>query len=110
MILYHMTSASSCLKILKGRQLKISLFEDLNDPFELLAISTGEKMARTLLKYMKRELTKKHGLLCFSSTWQESLMWAHYGDKHRGVCLGFEISDHLPQQVKYVSERLQRKR
>lgn len=106
MKLYHMTSAGSCLKILQQRRLKISLFDDLNDPFELLAISTGEKMARTLLKHLKKELTKKHGLLCFSSTWQEPLLWAHYGDKHRGVCLGFEIAKRLPQQVKYVPERL----
>jgi hypothetical protein len=109
MLLYHMTSASSCLKILKARKLKVSLFDDLNDPFELLAISTGEKMARILLKHMKKELTKKNGLLCFSSTWQEPLLWAHYGEKHKGVCLGFEIADRLPQKVKYVSERLQHK-
>ena len=102
-----MTSMDSCLKILKQKQLKISLFDDLNDPFELLAISTGEKMSRILLKFMKKTLTKKHGLLCFSSTWQEPLMWAHYGDKHKGVCLGFEIADHLPQEVRYVPNRLQ---
>lgn len=106
MLLYHMTSANSCLNILRGKKLKISLFDDLNDPFELLAISTGEKMNRILLQYMKKTLAKKHGLLCFSSTWQESLMWAHYGDKHRGVCLGFEVADRLPQQVKYVPARL----
>lgn len=106
MMLYHMTSAESCLKILRGKKLKISLFDDLNDPFELLAISTGEKRSRVLLKHMKRELTKRHGLLCFSSTWQEPLMWAHYGDKHRGVCLGFEVADRLPQKVNYISERL----
>ncbi len=106
MLLYHMTSANACLEILRRKRLKISLFDDLNDPFELLAISTGEKMNRILLQYMKKTLAKKHGLLCFSSTWQEPLMWAHYGDKHRGVCLGFEVADHLPQQVKYVPARL----
>jgi hypothetical protein len=106
MLLYHMTTADACLKILRSKRLKGSLLEDLNDPFELLAVSTGEKKSRILLKHMKAQLNKKYCLLCFSETWQEPLLWAHYGDKHRGVCLGFDVREGLPQKVTYVSERL----
>ncbi|CAJ0734836.1 hypothetical protein R16034_00019 [Ralstonia edaphis] len=33
-------------------------------------------------------------------------MWAHYGSKHHGICLGFDVSDELAMQVSYEPERL----
>jgi Protein of unknown function (DUF2971) len=36
---------------------------------------------------MERRLT----LLCFSADWSNPLIWVHYSDKHKGLCLGFEI-------------------
>jgi hypothetical protein len=107
MRLYHFTTTVGCKKILSRRRLKGSLFNDLNDPFELLAISTGEKMSRILLKHMKAELNRKYCLLCFSDSWQETLLWAHYADKHQGVCLGFDVRDGLAQKVDYVQDRLE---
>ena len=34
------------------------------------------------------------------------MQWAHYADGHKGLCLGFDISDHLLAEVNYVDERL----
>ncbi len=25
--------------------------------------------------------------------WSNPVIWAHYGDKHRGLCLGFEVPE-----------------
>ena len=33
------------------------------------------------------------------------LLWSHYADKHRGICLGFDMDDRILWQVKYVKER-----
>ena len=33
-------------------------------------------------------------------------MWAHYGDKHKGVCLGFDVIGAEAYQVTYQSKRL----
>jgi hypothetical protein len=45
-------------------------------------------------------------LLCFSRTWSNPLMWAHYADQHRGLCLGFEIlDDKFPQEIVYTKSR-----
>ena len=30
-------------------------------------------------------------ILCFSRNWDNLLLWSHYGDRHMGVCLGFDI-------------------
>ncbi|RAR48277.1 hypothetical protein C7401_15229 [Paraburkholderia unamae] len=34
-------------------------------------------------------------------------MWAHYGAKHYGVCLGFDIPDKLAMRVSYEPNRLE---
>lgn len=31
------------------------------------------------------------GLLCFSRNWDNLLLRSHYGDSHKGLCLGFDI-------------------
>lgn len=40
---------------------------------------------------IKHFLIKK-GLCCFSSNPKKILMWSHYADSHRGVCIKFDIS------------------
>ncbi|NOQ26437.1 MAG: DUF2971 domain-containing protein [Bacteroidales bacterium] len=34
---------------------------------------------------------EKHGVTCFSKKEDNLIMWAHYADKHKGVCLKFDI-------------------
>lgn len=31
----------------------------------------------------------KIGVLCLAPTWDSALMWSHYSDHHRGICIGF---------------------
>lgn len=33
-------------------------------------------------------------------------MWAHYGDKHKGICLGFDVDDSHLKDVTYYPERI----
>ena len=39
--------------------------------------------------------TKHVGISCFSKKHNNILMWSHYADNHRGVCLKFNISDEV---------------
>ena len=32
-------------------------------------------------------------------------MWSHYADKHRGICLGFNINDDFLKKVNYIEKR-----
>lgn len=36
-----------------------------------------------------------YGVLCLTPHRDNLLMWAHYGDSHAGVCLGFDTSVHI---------------
>lgn len=50
----------------------------------------------------------QRGVLSFSATWQSILMWSHYADEHRGLCLEFDTTE-LPHDrlapVRYDSDR-----
>jgi hypothetical protein len=46
-------------------------------------------------------------LLCFSKNWQNPVLWGHYADNHKGICLGFDIQE-CPERVEYVKKRFQK--
>ena len=41
------------------------------------------------------------GLLCFSNSWDNILLWSHYGNSHTGICLGFAVSEVHHIEVSY---------
>ena len=58
---------------------------------ELDSISLQNKMFQDFLFLMID--FKNYGILCGSSTPSCPVMWGHYADNHRGVCLEFELLD-----------------
>lgn len=52
--------------------------------------------------------TYERGVCCFSSTYDSPLLWSHYGDQHKGLCVGYS-TDRNPrpelQKVIYGGER-----
>lgn len=47
-------------------------------------------------------------MLCFSANWRNPVLWAHYSDKHQGLCIGFDVPEDeaMFTKVKYVAHRL----
>jgi hypothetical protein len=35
------------------------------------------------------DVIRNQGICCFSKTHKNILMWSHYADKHKGICIGF---------------------
>ena len=60
-------------------------------------------------RQMYHETVTAHvGVMCLSEVHDDILMWAHYGDSHRGVCLVFDPTEPLfatAQPVHYKSIR-----
>lgn len=50
----------------------------------------------------KEQTHERVGLLCFSTAWSNPVLWSHYADKHRGMCPGFDVADHMLTPVTYV--------
>lgn len=106
MRVYHFLSLEYGLKDLREKRLKISEAKSLNDPFEFLGVDLSDKVTREKIEKLKEEFAKYFGLICFSKSWKNPVQWAHYANKHEGICLGFEIPDKRLKKVKYVDERL----
>lgn len=109
MRLYQLSSAPYALQNVEQRQLKISRIDDLNDPFELLGAMQRDKDWRKVFVQAKNEIHRKAGVLCFSRSWRNPVLWSHYGDKHRGICLGFDVDDKVAMPVTYATDLLRLK-
>ncbi len=103
---FHFLSTNHALDVLKNQRVKVSRFDDLNDPFELYAAELSDKRHRAAFRRFKKEMAQRFGLLCFSRSWESPLLWSHYGDRHRGVALEFEIEDDRVNEVSYQPNRL----
>lgn len=106
MRVYHIVSSKWGLENIREKRLKISRISDLNDPFELLGANLREKSSRLAFQRWKNQLNDIFGILCFSKTWKNPLLWSHYGEKHAGLCLGFDIPDEMIVEVAYQRNRI----
>lgn len=67
MRLYHLTSDDIAIHhILPARRLKLSQFDELNDPFELEAFALGDKKLRRIARLLQRAYFGKKGIICFT--------------------------------------------
>ena len=107
MRLYHFTLARHALSNIQNRWLKIAEINQLNDPFELLAMNLRDKVQRSAFKTWKKEVNSRYGVLCFCRDWSNTVMWSHYTDRHKGICLGFEIPRGKVQEIAYATGRVQ---
>lgn len=107
MRVYYMTSLNVALKhIFLEQRMKVSRFQDLNDPFELSCHDIGCKNSRDRMGAFRQTANEKLGLICFGDNWKSPVMWAHYANKHDGLCLGFDIQDSYVGKVNYIETRL----
>lgn len=105
MIVYQLSSHKNAISNIENKRIKISQIEDLNDPFELLGAQLGNKDLRKAFMEMRKKISQKHGLLCFTKHWHNPVLWGHYGDKHYGICIGFEVPNSEIQEVQYMPAR-----
>lgn len=106
MIVYRFLSSKWALAALRERRLRLSLINELNDPFEFLAVHLGDKDLRQAFRAVKAAHSKTTGLLCFSAKWSNPVLWSHYAERHRGMCLGFKVRDELLERVDYAKKRI----
>ncbi len=106
MRVYYLTGAAFALSNLALRRLKVARFSDLNDPFELLAVDLANKDHRRAFRVSKDQINADKGLICFSESWDNPLLWGHYADKHMGIALGFEVPQRSVPSVIYATKPL----
>lgn len=99
--LYHFVDLRFGLDDIYRKRVKLSSFDNLNDPFELLGVKLPDE---ALARHLINDFRRNNGLLCLSKAWSNPLLWSHYAERHKGFCFGFDIQDELAWNVEYVSE------
>jgi len=107
MRLYYMTKLDTLEKyILPEQEIRVSTFDKVNDPFELLGAIQGGKNVHRDFAWLRDHWTNTFGFISFSDNWKSPLMWAHYASNHTGVCLGIEVTDKKSLKMQYQSHRV----
>jgi hypothetical protein len=102
---YHFINSQFGEEAIRRQRVKISRINALNDPFEHLQYQTENHVARFLLRERRNRMNRLWGILCFSASYANPVQWAHYADVHRGLCLGFDVSDEGLIKIEYVKHR-----
>ncbi len=106
MRVYYFISANYALENIIKRRLKIARLNDLNDPFEFMSVDMRDSEIRKAFRKTLSDLSERTGVLCFSRAWHNPVLWSHYADKHKGVCLGLDIPEETAMPVGYEPKRL----
>lgn len=106
MRVYHLLSAQHGISNVALSRIKIARYHDLNDPFELLAGELSERQLRVAVAEMKKDFHETKGIISFSKSWKNPVLWSHYADKHHGMALGFDIVDKYANEVDYSLTRI----
>lgn len=110
MMLYHYTTFEFARDDILNRHLKVCTLDSVNDPYEWVPCeldSNSEPIsADETRKWWCEQYNDKTGFLSFSKSIENPAMWGYYGDKHKGVALGFELGDKLPLEMEYKDERV----
>ncbi|MGR3792027.1 DUF2971 domain-containing protein [Flavobacterium sp. TN-1] len=120
MNLYYKYLPPERLSYLDDELLRYTQPIDLNDPFECLPKKPSEKEFKDVIKMVSELLHKKGfplnendeilelekiyneayqnvnndiGILSLTKNWNNTLMWSHYTNSHKGFCVGFDPKD-----------------
>lgn len=96
------------LQAIEGAYLFCAPFDDLNDPME--GVFASSRRLRDSEKYheIRRAISdsKSHiGICSFSEVYNHELMWAHYANQFRGICIAYKLSrllDSLTDEINFV--------
>lgn len=68
-----------------------------DEEYQEMADKYVKKLPETIYKSLRADvdkMRKKLAICCFSQVNNSSLMYSHYADKHKGLCLEFKVSGH----------------
>ncbi|MGG7568061.1 DUF2971 domain-containing protein [Rhodovulum sp. DZ06] len=105
MLLYKYYPAEYGREAILNRRLKISELGATNDPFELASINTKDKEVRSKIQDWRREVSRFYGMISLCNNRKNPVMWSHYAEGYKGICLGIEVGMQELTQVKYRAER-----
>jgi len=89
---------------LRSKRIKISRLHELNDPFEVYGVYRRSKSFAARFESFRAGFARDYGLICMTENDWSPVMWAHYADRHRGVCYRFDVRESHRLKVRYKKE------
>jgi len=95
-IIYRFFNLKHGLRTLQSQKLKVGRILELNDPMDCrpafvnAPVGVSEADQADEIKRRLDKFNEQVGVLCFSGTVSDPVLWSHYADHHRGIALGFE--------------------
>lgn len=83
--------------ILDNHRLYLSDGSNFNDPFEL---TVSERSTGNISR-----LSGLH-ILCLSNSFRNKLIWSHYTESHKGVCITVKVPNEIVYPICYSSQRV----
>ncbi len=111
MLLYRYLSLEHAIQCLEERRLKVGRLNELNDPFDCFPRvvnlpSEAKGFDLGFADGMLNSWSEKFGLVCYSGTVNDPVLWSHYSSGHRGIALGFEVpTSDILVKVTYSDKR-----
>jgi hypothetical protein len=102
MRLYHFLNVGYAIDDVEKKRVKISLWKDVNDPWELMPFDLSDLRNLRALEGFKTTMSKQFSFVSLCKHWRSPLMWVHYAERHQGAALGFEVTDAFCTPIKYV--------
>ena len=100
----HEVDSCGILKlILSRKRIRVSKISKVNDPADFQVGFPPSASSSYIEGFQKRykDIENEIGIVCFSETPCNVLMWSHYADGHRGFVLEFEMDESKLEQVTY---------
>ncbi|MDB5659928.1 MAG: hypothetical protein JWS10_2543 [Cypionkella sp.] len=88
-------------RVLREKRLKVSSLLSLNDPFDCRATKFPTREDRIIWSKYIEHASKESGIVCFSKSWENPVIWSHYAENAQGVALGFDLPDAGLMEVEY---------
>lgn len=105
--LYYFTGRHWGMKCLWEKRLKVAEYRTLNDPYELAPFEFASEHSRKAWDaLLANALEAGHGVLCFAEDWHSAVMWSQYGERHTGLCLGFDVAAEFARPIEYIDRPL----
>lgn len=95
--LYKYISLKHATDIIEKQRLYLNDGKNTNDPFEVVVIDKNKLTTR---------LVEGLHILCLTNSFQNRLMWSHYAESNRGVCLTVKVPQSLVYNICYISKRI----
>lgn len=94
--LYKYVSLKYVVDTLNNNRLYLSDGKNFNDPFETTITDESGNI---------RYIEGLH-ILSLTNSFQNKLLWSHYTDSHKGICLTIKVPAHCVYPVCYTKERV----